>query len=333
LVGIGWLILSQVNSLGIFYLSFIIICVGASGIGGVGLITLIARWFQKRLGLAMGLLFTGAAAGGLAVPGIVSLLNIVGFRYVFIIFSITAFILGCITAYFVRDRPEDIGSVPDGTPSRSGEYISEAVKIAIMEGASPHIDYSFKRAISKPAFWIISYVTIAALFSWVAVITHIMPYLESLGYSRYTASLVTTMLPMLSIVGRLFAGWISDRISFRILFILALLGQGIGMILCLYANLSFALILFAILNGITFGSFNVLRPIAMRRYYGTTNIGSILGLGGALGQIGSFTGPIFAGWLFDVRGSYDLAWIVAAILLLAGIPLLATLKQPEQTLR
>jgi len=173
-MGIGWLILSQVNSLGVFYASFMIVCIGASGISGVVLFTLVTRWFHKRLGLVIGITASGVCVGGFAVPAIVSLLDVISFRSVFFIFGVTAIIIGAITAYFVRDWPKDVGSVPDGIIPPAGKSMAEKGKEAAPEEASPKGALRFREAISKPAFWIITYVYVAALFSWVTVVTHIL---------------------------------------------------------------------------------------------------------------------------------------------------------------
>jgi len=159
-----------------------------------------------------------------------------------------------------------------------------------------------------------------------------MPYLENLGYSRYTAGFLATMLPLLSFGSRLFTGWISDKITYRTLFILAVSGQLVSIILGFFSSIFIALLLFVILLGLSYGSVHVLRTVALRRYYGSTHLGPILGLAASLGQVGSISGPVFAGWTYDTTGSYDLAWIVSAILLLAGIPLLAALKKPVESI-
>ncbi len=329
LVGIGWLILSRVNSLGIFYTSFFIICIGAGGISGVVFLTLLTRWFHKRLGLVTGLALSGVGVGGFALPGIVYLLDMVGFRTVFFVFGVTALIIGGITAHFVRDCPGDVGSSPDGVSLHSSEHISEQIKVATSEDVSPPSDYTFREAISKPAFWIITYASTASLFSVTMVTTHIMPYLEHLGYSRHTASFMAMMIPVISIVGRLGIGWISDQTAYRAIIILILLGQLAGIILFLYSNLFFLLILFVILFGVTYGGIVVIRLIALRDYYGTASIGSILGLCFGLTSAGSVAGPLFAGWIFDTTGNYSLAWILAGTLLLVSIPLVAIMKPPK----
>ena len=196
---------------------------------------------------------------------------------------------------------------------------------------APARDYTFKEAISKPAFWIVTYVSIVSFFSVAMVCTHVMPYLEHVGYSRYTASIVAMMIPVMSIVGRLGTGWISDFISRRVIFVLMVVGQIVGIVVFFQAHLSSLLVPFVILFGISFGGIIVLRPGILRDYYGSTYIGSLIGLCLGLTCIGTFSGPLFAGWVFDTTSSYSPAWVVSGILLLIGVPLLLIMKHPQAT--
>ena len=330
-IGIGWLLLSRVNSLATFYIPFFIICTGATGISNVVFFSLITRWFRKRLGLALGLTAAGFGAGGFLVPGIVYLLDLVGFRMVFVIFGVAALIIGSFTAYFLRDWPHDIGCGPDGVPLYQGKYISEHVNIHSTAPIAPASDYTFKKAISTPAFWIITYVNATMAFSVMMVSTHVMPYLEHLGYSRHMAGIVAMMIPVMSIVGRLGIGWVSDFTSRRVILILMLLGEIVGIVLFLNLHLYYLLIPFVILFGISYGGIVVLRPGILGDYYGSTYIGSIIGVCMGLAAIGSIGGPLLAGWVFDTTSSYSLAWVVSGVFVLTGVPLVLLLRHPQVT--
>ena len=134
------------------------------------------------------------------------------------------------------------------------------------------------------------------------------------------------MIPVMSIVGRLGIGWVSDFVNRRAIMILMVLGQLIGIILFLYAHQILLLIPSVILFGVSYGGIMVLRLGVLRDYYGSTHIGSIIGLCLGLTSIGLVCGPLLAGWIVDTTGSYNLAWIVASILVVIGIPLMLVMK-------
>ncbi len=329
LVGIGFLLLSRIDSLATFYLSFLVIFVGGTGISSVVFYSVVSRWFHKRLGLALGLAAAGFGAGGFAVPGVVYLLDLAGFRTAFVIIGIAAFIVGGFTSYFVRNRPEDKGYGPDGVPLQKGEHTPEHVSPHVTGLITPARDYTFKEAVSQPAFWIITYVSTVSIFSLSMITTHVMPYLQHIGYSRYTASIVAMMIPAVSIAGRLGIGWVSDLISRRVVFILLVVGQTVGVSLFLYAHLPFLLIPFVILFGVSYGGVVVLRTAVLRDYYGSTYIGSLIGFTMGVTSIGSIGGPLLAGWVFDTTSSYGPALIVSGILLLISVPLVLMMKHGQ----
>lgn len=330
LMCLGFLMLSQVHSLTTFYLSFVLISCGATGFGGLVCAWIVSRWFSKRLGLALGITTAGYGAAGFAVPAIVYLLDLLGFRLVFIIFGALALVIGVLLTYFVRDRPEEIGYGPDGVPLDEGQHTAELGNTQTAKSIFPARDHTFKKAISRLPFWTITYVNVVTIFSVFMVTTHVMPYLEHLNYSRYTASIVAMMLSVLSIVGRLGAGWASDYLNHKLTLVLLLIGQLAGVVLFLNARLPFALIPSVVLFSVSYGGIFVLRPLILGDYYGRTHIGSIMGLCFGLGAIGSVCGPPLAGWMFDTTGSYDLAWIISSVLLLIGIPLVLLTKSPSR---
>ena len=327
LIGVGYLALSRIHSLTTFYLAFFIVFIGASGISSVVFFQLMTRWFHKRLGLAIGLSSSGIGFGGFAVPGIVYLLDLLGFRMVFVIFGIMALAIGCIAGYFLRSRPEEMGFGPDGSPlSEHDKQVTEHSKAQGMSSTTRTKDLTFREAASDPTLWIVIYVSTVGAFATLLVVTHVMPYLEDIGYPRYMASIVAMMIPVTSIIGRLGVGWISDFVNHKVVFILSVIAQTIGIVLFFYARVYCSLVAFMILFGISYGGITVLRPAILRERYGSTYIGSLIGLCLGVAAIGSMAGPLLGGWVFDKTGSYELAWIISAILLVIGVVMIFFMK-------
>ncbi|MFC1893908.1 MFS transporter, partial [Chloroflexota bacterium] len=222
-----------------------------------------------------------------------------------------------------------IGYSPDGVPLKENERMSEKTRPKATGLTDTASEYTFKEAVSRPAFWIVIYVSIVFMFSVTMVSTHVMPYLEEIGYSRYTASIVAMMIPATSIGGRLAIGWVSDFLSRRILLILMVVGQVIGVVLFLYVHLSYLMIPFVIFFGVSYGGIVILRPAILRDYYGSIHIGSLIGLLMGLSSIGGIFGSLVGGWVFDTTGSYSPALIASGLLLLSGAPLVLIMKKPQ----
>ena len=323
LICIGFLMLSRVNTLYVLYISFVIISIGATGFDSLVGHTLVARWFHRRVGLALGIVGTGMAAGSFCLPGIVYLIDAIGFRLTYFIFGIMAIIIGTITALFVRNRPQDLGYGPDGIPLNETQ---PSRKISESQNSFSQNEYTFKQAISTLPFWIVTYVCSAYLIGVITVITHVMPYLEFSGYSRYSASLIALAFPLMSIIGRLSLGWSLDMINPKLVLILATVGQITGLVLFAYAHVVSLLIASVIIYGTSWGGFNILRVGILRYYYGTHSIGSILGLCFGLSSFISMIGPVVGGWIYDTTGSYYLVWLILAIPFVIAMPLVLLMK-------
>ena len=88
--------------------------------------------------------------------------------------------------------------------------------------------------------------------------------------------------------------------------------------------------LFILLFGIGFGGTIPLRPFLIMQIFGARSFGSLQGLvqGGAIGA--GMAGPVFYGWVFDTRGSYDLAIYASIATILAALPLLLLMRKPQK---
>jgi len=329
LVSAGYFLLSRVGSLSGFYAAYLLVCIGGTSLSNVVFFSLVSRWFRKRLGLAMGISAMGFGAGGFAVPVIVRLLDVLGLSLTFVVLGLAALVVGGVLALFVRNRPEDVGSGPDGTPLRSDAGSPASVHALAGGQDAGKAGFTFKEAISTQAVWIVTAVGVVNVFCVSIVTTHVMPYLGSAGYSRQYAGLVAMMIPVMSILGRVGAGWLSDLVSRKIVLLLAVLGECVAVVLFMYVRMTFLLIPFLIFFGFSWGGIAILRAVILREYYGTACIGSLIGLCLGLGQLGSISGPLFAGWIFDTTGSYTVAFTVTASLLLAAAPLVLLIKPPS----
>jgi len=147
-----------------------------------------------------------------------------------------------------------------------------------------------------------------------AVVTHVMPYLSSIGIARRTASLVAMAVPLASISGRLGFGWLGDIFNKKRL-------SAIGFALMSFGLLFFALVPdggmwllvpFLILFGTGWGANVTMRPALLREYFGRRQFGTIHGFSVGILMLGVMAGAPLAGWAFDEWGSYQGIWLIFA---------------------
>jgi MFS family permease len=144
-----------------------------------------------------------------------------------------------------------------------------------------------------------------------AVITHIMPYLSSLGMSRSGAALVATSIPLLSIIGRLGLGWFGDIFDKRYVMAGAYSLGGLGLLAFSYVQLTWLILPFLFFFPLSWGA-AVLRGSMLRERFGRVSFGRVHGIMMGLGTIVRITGAPLAGWTYDTSGAYHPIWLVFA---------------------
>jgi MFS family permease len=163
-----------------------------------------------------------------------------------------------------------------------------------------------------------------------AVIVHVMPYLISVQVPRDVASSIAASMVVSSIAGRLGFGWLGDRMDKRYLLAAALLLEALGLIIFAYTRDLAHAIIFLALFGPGFGGLFTLRLAILGDYFGRKAFGSIQGISQAIHMVGTILSPVFAGWVYDARGSYQWAWLALAMVVFLSIPLALTVKSPKE---
>ena len=171
----------------------------------------VARWFEARRGLAVGLGLSGASAGTFAGPPLVALLIAeVGWRRSYALLGVgLALSLGLLAGLFVRD-PRDRGLSPYGAASRPVSATAAA------DG------WPIRRVVRHPSFALLVAVYTT---TWIPVFmppVHLVPLARDLGLSPVVGATALSALGAGSLVGRLGMGAVSDAIGRRPTLVIAL---------------------------------------------------------------------------------------------------------------
>ncbi len=321
ILGIGLLILSQVNSLSMFYVSFLVIGLGGSLGMQVVPAVVIARWFRRNTGKAFGIMAAGIGSGGFLVPVVTMMVDTYGWRPFLIGLAISVLVIGLPLSFVFRNRPEDYGTLPDG---KLQDDLDDSRSMQTED-----VSMGVKEALKTRAFWSIGIAFMLQTAGGSAVLLHIMPYLESVEIERSTASMVAMFLPIISIPSLLAFGWLSDIYRRNYIIAATMLLSSVGLfLLSIIDGSSFGLIAgFVIVYGAGFGAQMSLRPPIMREYFGSKKFGAIFGLGSIFITIGAISTPPLAGWIFDTRGVYDPIWLVLSGVCMLGAILILTLPR------
>ena len=316
ITGLGLLLLSRTDSLSMFYIAAVLTAIGMSTSGTTVTMAAVAHWFRRRVGLATGIMVCGYGASGLLVPVMVKLIDTYDWRTAMVILAIGVFVIGLPLSLLVRHKPEQYGYLPDGElPST---VIPEADVAAVQ---APKADAGVKQALKSRAFWHLALALMPQFIAVGAVVTHVMPYLSSIGITRSMSSLIATAIPLLSISGRLGFGWLGDRLDKRRLSASALAMLTLGLLCFEYVPAvgTWLLVPFLIFLGMGYGGNIPILAVLVREYFGQNKFGTIIGFLWGVLMLGNMVGPPISGWVFDNWGSYQGTWLAFAGLTAIGI--------------
>jgi len=160
------------------------------------------------------------------------------------------------------------------------------------------------------------------------ILVHVVVYLIAAGYTASLAASSLSMICLMSTFGKLSMGPWADRLSPRIVLSVVFVGAALGTLLLLGARSGPMLAGFIVLVGIASGTPLVLLPLVFIQSLGLKRLGSVQGVAGVFATMGAAVGPVAAGRIFDVSGSYAIAfgvfaamWLGAALAIHACIPL------------
>ena len=334
LVGACWagilcILMSRIDSLWSFYATFIFLSIGTSLMFPIPGWTSVTNWFLKKRGTAMGILLAAAGLSGILIPLLNWLIAQHGWRNTFVIAGIIILVICVPLSLVIRHHPEQYGYRPDGE-----EHLGKETKTEPEQTQSRFKEeiggYSVRQAIKMPVFWILVLISTIAGAALHAIAVHIMPFLISVNLPSEVASAIAASFVLVSAVGRVGFGWLGDRVNKKYLLVSALLLEAAGLVILAYTTRISQAIVFLVLFGSGFGGVLTLRLAMQGEYFGRRAFGSIQGVMQGIHLIGTMLSPVFAGWVYDSRGSYELAWISLSIAIFLSIPLVTMLKPPKE---
>ena len=335
ITSLGLMLLSRTTSLGMFYGAFVLMAIGISTCSSTVLMTAVANWFRRKIGIATGIMICGYGFSGLLIPVIVNLIDTYEWRMTLALLTIGLLAICLPLSLLVRHKPEQYGYQPDGEAENTVILNNSLAKAKVDE-----VNVGAKQAVKSRTFWHIALALMCQFIILSAVITHVMPYLSSIGFTRAISGLMAAGIPLASIGGRLGLGWLGDKVDKRRVAAGAFALMCVGL-LCfgfISAGDTWLLVTFLILFGIGYGGNNTLRASLIREFFGRKNFGAIHGLMIGVMALGSIAGPPLAGYVFDNWGSYQPIWFVFAGLAIAALlsvittpPVSSTVQPVDET--
>lgn len=319
--GIGFMLLSWIETLAGFYAAFVVVALGASMFSNSIVGVAIIHWFEKRRARALSALQFGSAIGGLFVFLVAASIQAYGWRATAFGSGVIAILVGWPLVRVIRSRPEDHGETVDGLPP-APRGAPHAVKPA-------PASFSATEALRTSAFWLMGFGHAFALLTVTAVNVHAVTHIkEGLGYSLSLATLVFTVVTI-GQFGGVMLGWvIGDRFPKRLVAAACMLMHSAGLLMLTYATGPVVLVISALVHGVAWGLRGPFMQAMRADYFGRGSIGMIIGLSSLIMVIGQIGGPILAGVFADWTGNYRMGFTILAVLCGAGSLFFLMAKPP-----
>jgi MFS family permease len=283
------------------YLAFFCMGIGWAGLSITAVATTLAPWFDRYQGRAVSIASLGASAGGiLGTPVLLFGISRIGFTATTAVAGICAVVvISAVAAFVLRERPQDLGLMPDGLPAKASAMLSEASA------------WTLPGALTSPALRSVIVTFGIGMMAQIGFLTHQVTLLAQ-SFDGVAVSLIVSSTAVAALAGRLVLARFADEIDARRTAAAALLLAAVsfaamaavpGPAVLIGANVAF---------GLTVGNVTTLSPIIVRREFGAKAFGSVFGVASCAIQLVAAAGPSCYGLLRDAFGSYVPALIGAA---------------------
>ncbi len=296
----------------------------------IGSGAVVSRWFIRKRGRAIGVLYLSGAIGGIVFIQIASIaLSNWGVGAAWIALGVTVIGVSVLpSALLIVDRPEDVGLEPDGSSSDAPESLTVDVQ-PIQDVIE--VDWTLREAMGTRSLWIMVGVVGTLFMTQAGVSVHVGAFYQDRGLSITAVASAITINGIVSGIGSLVWGAIIERVPVqRVMFFLMVLSAISTFLLFTVHSLAAAFAVSAVIGVVAAGG-NVIPPVAYASYFGRRSIGSIRGIGETGVQVGQTIGPLLSGLAFDMNGSYKVAFVTFAIVALIGSVIVATSSPPTKS--
>ncbi len=304
-LGVALGLTGRVTSLTQYYL-----CFGVLGAAGTACIlipstAIVTRWFIRSRGTAMGVLSAGNAAGAVAFyPVNAWLIATLGWRSALVAFGAIVAAATVALALLYRDPPAD-----EKCPSRESQTARPTGEV-----------WTLRRALRSPRLWAAFTMTTLGVIGFQIMATHQVAHAVDRGFPQSMVVWLFALGAACMMAGNLFGGWLSDHVGRGWVFALGSIVAmaGIGCLALTRGPHDLPLLLLYAASGFGFGMRIAQLSAIPADVFAGPELGAILGVVQAGGGLGGAIGPFLGGWLFDLTGSYELAFVAAGVAVAGG---------------
>jgi MFS family permease len=269
----------------------------AQGIIGFGtaaffgpLLADVSLWFRRRRGIAVAIAASGNYLAGAIWPVLLSgVLSDQGWRAVYIVLAVLVVAVILPGSTLLRHR------LPDSSLTAEAQATS----------LTP------RRVPFSPAvlMWMLAAAGVACCVAMSMPQVHIVALAVDLGLGQAVGAQILAVMLLGGVVSRLVSGLIADRLGGVATLLIGSVGQMIGLMLYLPAEGQTSLTVVSLIFGLSQGGIVPAYAIIVREYMPAREAGARVGFVLMATILGMALGGWMSGWIFDMSGSYSLAFV------------------------
>jgi len=322
-LGTSFCLLSLTRALWHVYLLYG--CAGAASAtcSEIPISTTVSNWFKKKRGIAMGITTTGINFGGLFLaPAVSQLILSFGWQETFFFMGLLTWaVIIPLVALVMSSRPQEIGLLPNGEGSldraKANESLPQQSAAAIGKNSKLN-NSSTAISIRTKEIWLAGFSFSLVSFGIIGVTIHEVPFIIDMGIPLATAATALGLTAGIGALGKFSFGYCTDRVSPKWLMLACIAMQAGGVIILMESRSVGMVWAFVIVFGFASGGTNTLRPLLVAEFFGIDSFGRTFGLTELIRRFGAAAGPLTAGYVFDITGSYQYAFISIIAAYLSG---------------
>ena len=307
----------------------------------IGCSVVVSRWFVRKRGKATGMLFMSHSLGmitfpllaglvikfrlGITIPFTATAVVFAGWEDAWIVLGVLVFVLALgPVSMLIRQSPESMGLLPDGDlpdHTEEGQYETPSTE---------EVNWTLREAMHTPTLWLLAVSTGSLYLLQSGTNIHQAAFFLDQGLGVGVSAASISMNAVFTGIGSLFWGWVVDRVPVRYAYAGVALIMAAALVLFTMADTVIEALIVASIFGTAVGGILVVPVVAYANYFGRGSLSIIRGVTEPFVSWGQAIGGLFSGIIYDVTGSYKLAFVVLAIVGFATIALLLATRAPTR---
>ncbi len=285
--------------------------------------TVVINWFNAKRATVLGIILTGNALGGFfAQPILIRVMETFGTWQSGWLVSAAAVVGALLLTQFIVNRPKDIEQHPDNFDPLAARADTQKPAPKPRTYRSEK-NWTVREVFHTRAVYFIMIINVTYLSIGTFLLTHGSLYLSDIGISKIQTASIVSIFIIGSGLGRMPAGWLGDRFELRWLMAAMMAAMLLAFIMLWTMASLMGLGFAAFLLGLCYGGFFALSPALTSNFFGQESFAKINSVFAPLLLPFVATAPAGAGYIFDIYGSYDLAFLIGSILL--GLSLISAI--------